>query len=50
MGSIVGTIASIVIGAALATGTIVGVVSSQTSASGDSPANVEKPEIQYGSN
>jgi hypothetical protein len=49
MGTIIGTVASIVVGGIVATATIVGVVSSQTGASGDSPANVNSPVIAYGS-
>ena len=49
MGTIVGAIASLVVGAAVASATVFGVVSSQTGASGDSPANVDQPVIAYGS-
>ncbi|MEV7428894.1 MULTISPECIES: hypothetical protein [unclassified Nocardioides] len=49
MGSILSTIGSLAIGGIVASATIVGVVSSQTSPSGESPANVNQPVIQYGS-
>lgn len=48
IGAIVGTIASLVVGAAVATVTLVGVVNSQTQGSGDSPANVNQPVVVYG--
>ncbi|WP_164519542.1 hypothetical protein [Nocardioides ferulae] len=48
MGSILSTFGSLVVGGIVATATIVGVVSSQTSPSGDSPANVNQPVIEYG--
>jgi hypothetical protein len=50
VGTIVGTIAALVVGAAVAAATVFGVVSSQTGASGDSPGNVNQPVIEYGSN
>lgn len=51
MGSILGVIGSIVIGGVAAAATVVGVVSSQTSTSGPSPANVQEGVVvQYGSN
>lgn len=49
MGSIITPIVSVIAGAVLAGGTIFGLVSSQTSA-GPSPADVNKPIIDYGSN
>jgi hypothetical protein len=49
MGTIIGTIASVVVGGIVASATIFGVVSAQTSASGDSPSNVDSPVIAYGS-
>lgn len=49
MGSIVTPIISLVAGAVLAGGTIFGLVSSQTSA-GPSPADANKPVVNYGSN
>jgi hypothetical protein len=48
MGTIIGTIASVIIGGIVASATIFGVVSSQTSAGGESPANVNAPVIDYG--
>lgn len=48
MGSIFSTFASLAIGGIVASATIIGVVTSQTSPSGDSPANVNQPIIQYG--
>ncbi len=49
VGTIVGTVASLIIGAAVASVTVFGVVSSQTNAPADSPANVNQPVIDYGS-
>lgn len=49
MGSIVTPIVSLLAGAVLAGGTIVGLVSSQTS-TGDSPGDISNSEIDYGSN
>lgn len=49
MGSILGTVAAVIVGGAVATVTVVGVVSSQTSPQGQSPANVNAPVVQYGS-
>lgn len=49
MGSIVTPIVSLIAGAILAGGTIFGLVNSQTSA-GPSPTNIDKPQIDYGSN
>lgn len=48
MGSIITPIVSLVAGAVLAGGTIVGLVSSQTSA-GSTPADINQPVIDYGS-
>ena len=50
MGSILSTFGALVIGGVVASATIVGVVSSQTSPSGDSPVNVNQPVIEYGTN
>jgi hypothetical protein len=50
VGTIVGTIAALVVGAAVASATVFGVVSSQTNASGESPGDVNQPVIEYGSN
>ena len=49
MGTVLGTIASLIVGAAVASATVFGVVNAQTSASGDSPGNVNQPVIEYGS-
>lgn len=48
--SIIGLVASLVVGTAVASATVIGVVSSQTSAPEESPASVESPVIDYGSN
>lgn len=51
MTTIFGTIGALVLGAAVGSVTLIGVVNSQTSPSGPSPANVnEQPTIEYGSN
>ncbi len=42
-------IASLVVGAAVASATIVGVINAQTSPDEKSPANVSQPVIEYGS-
>lgn len=49
MGTIIGTIASLLIGGVVATATVIGVVSSQTGDSAGSPADVTQPVVQYGS-
>jgi hypothetical protein len=50
--SFIGAIASIVLGTAVASATVFGIVSSQTGAPADSPASVENPtaSIEYGDN
>lgn len=48
MGSIFSAFGSLLIGGIVASATIFGVVTSQTSPTGDSPANVNQPIIQYG--
>lgn len=48
--SIFGTVAAVIAGGAVATVTVLGVVSSQTSAPDKSPVSVNSPAIQYGSN
>ena len=50
--SLIGAIASIVLGTAVASATVFGVVSAQTDAPADSPASVENPTaaIEYGDN
>jgi hypothetical protein len=50
VGSILSTIAAMVVGGSVAAVTVVGVVSSQTSAPASSPANVNSPVLDYGSN
>ena len=49
MGTVIGTIASLIVGGAVATVTVVGVVNSQTGAAGASEANVNQPVVAYGS-
>jgi hypothetical protein len=49
MGSILSTFGALAIGGIVASATIIGVVNSQTSPSGDSPVNVNQPIIEYGS-
>ena len=50
IGSIFGIVASMLVGGAVATVTIVGVIDSQTSTpDGSSPVNVSQPVIDYGS-
>lgn len=48
MRTVIGTIASVIVGGIVATATIFGVVSSQTSPSDQSPANVNAPVVDYG--
>jgi hypothetical protein len=50
VGTILGTVAAMIAGGAVATVTIVGVVQSQTSAPDSSPVSVNAPAIDYGSN
>ena len=45
---ILGTVGSLVAGGAVAAVTVVGLVSSQTGTSGESPANVNQPVVDYG--
>lgn len=49
MGTIVAPVLSLFIGGALATATLFGLISSQTSAPENSPGNAEAPVIDYGS-
>ena len=50
MGShLLGAVISAVVGGALASATLVGLVSSQTSAPEQNPVNAEQPAIDYGS-
>ena len=48
--SIIGGIAALVLGTAVAGATVFGVVSSQTAAPDRSPTSVEEPAVDYGSN
>jgi len=48
MGSLVAPVVSILAGAVLGVTTLMGVVSSQTSAPEKSPGNVESPTLEYG--
>ena len=50
MGSIIGGIAALVLGSAVAAATVFGVVSSQTGAPDKSPTSVDAPVVDYGSN
>jgi hypothetical protein len=49
--TIVGTLGALILGGAVGTFTLMGVVNNQTSPKGDSPASVSSPqdEISYGS-
>lgn len=47
--SIIGGLASLLAGVALAGATVFGLVSSQTGTPENSPANAERPVIDYGS-
>jgi hypothetical protein len=49
-GSIVGAIAALVVGSAVASATVIGLVSSQQGAPERSPGSVSEPVIPYGSN
>ena len=50
MTTIIGTIGALVLGGAVGTFTLMGVVTNQTSPKGESPANVsQETEITYGS-
>ena len=44
------TFAAIVVGGAVAAGSMYGLISSQTAAPSDSPTNVNAPAFDYGSN
>lgn len=48
MGSIIAPIVSIIVGGGLAAATLVGVVTSQTSAPEQSPGTINTPEFSYG--
>lgn len=45
---IFGTVGSLVAGGAVATVTVLGLVSAQTGTAGESPANVNQPIVDYG--
>jgi hypothetical protein len=47
---ILSTIAAMVVGGSVAAVTVVGLVNSQTAAPDQSPASVNSPAIEYGSN
>ncbi|GAA1911517.1 hypothetical protein GCM10009737_11260 [Nocardioides lentus] len=49
LGSVGALLASVVVGGAVAAVTVVGLVNSQTDAPDQSPANVERPVVEYGS-
>jgi hypothetical protein len=48
--TILSTIGALFVGGAVASATVFGLVSSQTSAPSKSPVSVTSPEIEYGSN
>ena len=48
MGSIVAPVVSVIVGGGLAVATLMGVVTSQTSAPSQSPGNIESPDFNYG--
>ncbi|MFC6285661.1 DUF2613 family protein [Nocardioides sp. GCM10027113] len=48
--SIIGGIAALMLGSAVAGATVFGLVSAQNSAPSQSPANVNQPVIEYGQN
>ena len=50
VGTILGTVAAMIVGGAVATVTVVGVVNSSTSPPDTSPVSVNAPAIDYGSN
>lgn len=50
MNILLGGLAALIAGGTLATVTVVGVVSNQTSPEGKSPTNVNAPVIPYGTN
>ncbi len=51
MGStIIGGLAALVLGSAVAGATVFGLVSTQTAAPDKSPTNVEEPVVDYGTN
>lgn len=48
MTTIIGALASVLVGGAVAAVTVIGIVNGQVSSAADSPANVNQPAIQYG--
>ena len=46
--TILGTLGALLLGAAVGSVTFIGLVDSQTSSSGPSPANVNNPVVTYG--
>lgn len=48
MGNIIAAIASIVVGGAVASVTVLGLVNSNVNSSADSPGNINDPVIAYG--
>ena len=50
MGTIISTVAAMIVGGAVATFTVIGVVNAQTAAPDTSPASVNQPVFDYGSN
>ena len=50
MGAILSTVAAMLVGGSVAAFTVVGVVDSQTSPPDTSPASVNAPVLDYGSN
>jgi hypothetical protein len=48
MGSIIAPIVAVVVGGGLAVATLVGVVTSQTSAPEQSPGTIQTPDFNYG--
>ena len=48
--NILTTFAAMVVGGAIAAGSVYGLISSQTAAPSNSPANVNAPAFDYGSN
>ena len=50
MGAILSTVAAMIVGGAVATVTVVGVINAQTKPPETSPASVNAPAFDYGSN
>jgi hypothetical protein len=49
VGTILGTLASLIVGGAVATATVFGVVNAQTGPADSSPGSVSNPVVSYGS-